>query len=304
MSFKLVFPAAAVAVLLTGCAATPFEMRQATYDPDVSRAQNLLRVSSQGTKWDIPDTDAPEGFKGGSDGSVLLSAFGWAGNFRSAAGSGFLPGTTNWGLGLGVGLGLSLLTSAFVSDKKPEEFSHIFGYFPLKDAPTAETAAQLYLDAWAKAFIESAKQVYPGAGVQTHDETLKAWRPEMVRYTRLITFVDHSLGCYGWNETKPTEWEKRCQIYIAFTPTMARTQENALLGLTEPAYALRSYSFFLETEGKQKFDLSKIAVGAAKYMPPLSYMYLAPRENPEGKLTPPMVIEADKINFFVKPKKN
>ena len=110
MSFKLLFPAAAVAVLLTGCAATPFEMRQATYDPDVSRAQNLLRVSSQGTKWDIPDTDAPEGFKGGSDGSVLLSAFGWAGNFRSAAGSGFLPGTTNWGLGLGVGLGLSLLT--------------------------------------------------------------------------------------------------------------------------------------------------------------------------------------------------
>ena len=73
---------------------------------------------------------------------------------------------------------------------------------------------------------------------------------------RLITFVDHSLGCYGWNETEPKEWEKRCQIYIAFTPTMARTQENALLGLTEPAYALRSYSFFLETEGKQKFDLS------------------------------------------------
>ena len=300
MNCKLLLPVAAASLLLAGCAHKPFNEAEYSYNPNHSRAWNLCTMMNNGYYWDVSDVKAPKEYSGGADGSIALSSFGWAGGFHSAAGSGFLPGTTNWGLGLGIGLGLSLLQSA-LTPPDPEERNWLVTYLPADKAGTAVEAQKAFLKSWTDAFAKSARAAYPDS-----DLKIEEVHGQNGKIIKVLYFVDHNIGCYGWKELKDMKeygLAKRCQIEFAAYPALGygTVESVPMLNLQKPSWRMRSAYFSFIGGDDQNIDFLKIITNANKDFPDYSYVYLTTRRNPDGNKNPPMVLEKDKVNFFIRP---
>lgn len=51
---------------------------------------------------------------------------------------------------------------------------------------------------------------------------------------------------------------------------------------------------------KNAVDWVKVLAASVKYLPEKTVVYVAPRKDAGGKMSPPIVLEKDRINFFRK----
>ncbi len=297
-------------LLLAGCASTDYyeekqaKLNAAPYDETISRAGNITRPFRYFYFERVPDADAPEGWDS-DDGSVLLNAAGWASGFHAAAGSGFLPGTSNWGTGLGIGLGLSLAT-AILAPTPIEEENAAFGYVPVEQAKTVAEARNLFGDKVIDAVHESLKKKYPNAKFELFDGFMKATRYYTDTYIKFVGIVDPSIGCLPYSEAGKDE-SKRCGINIGVGTPKEPTLSQASLLPQIMAYRIERSEFTVIGSKEQGFDWTPILASTSNYLPEHTYIYLAPVmewKNPFTKVckSPMMVLEKNRINFFVKPK--
>lgn len=292
---------AAMSALLAGCATSvSYDDGQRVYNEKLSRAKNL--ADPFGYK-DLRDVKAPDGMNITSDGSLLLDTAGWAANFHAAAGSGFLPGTSNWGSALGWGLGISLLSSAFAPTPITEKDA-AFGYVPLSKASTLIEARNLFAKQWTEAMASTLRELYPNAEIETDYADYKKTMLVGAFYVGAVSIKDESIGCFGCkgeDAKRPREDHCTASIAVFTQKEVLTTPPSYFGGNSEQSYRVASSSIYTTSGQKNAVDWTKIMAASVKYLPEHTVVYVAPHKTVDGKKTPPVVLEKDRINFFVKP---
>lgn len=292
---------AAMSALLAGCATSvSYDDGQRVYNEKLSRAKNL--ADPFGYK-DLRDVKAPDGMNITSDGSLLLDTAGWAANFHAAAGSGFLPGTSNWGSALGWGLGISLLSSAFAPTSITEKDA-AFGYVPLSKASTLIEARNLFAKQWTEAMASTLRELYPNAEIETDYADYKKTMLVGAFYVGAVSIKDESIGCFGHkgeDAKRPREDHCTASIAVFTQKEVLTTPPSYFGGNSEQSYRVASSSIYTTSGQKNAVDWTKIMAASVKYLPEHTVVYVAPHKTVDGKKTPPVVLEKDRINFFVKP---
>lgn len=304
MTTKPAFCALALTALLAaGCSSTPSWQKDDStiaYDAGKSRAKNL--ADHFGLE-DLRDAKVADGTKIPSDGSLVWDTAAWAGNFYSAAGSGILPGTGNLGAALGWGLGISLISGLFGPTPKAQT-NLAFGYVPLQLADTPVAARNLFVKQWIEALAAAVKDVYPqAAAVPDYAEFKdKWWLPDS--YAGAVSIIDEKMGCLSYRapDGDVRDWDDRCEASIlAFTPAEWVTGTPSVLGPRVDAWRITGPRIRTVGGQDQKIDWVRLFAATAKHLPPYMMVYLTAWKNPDGVKTPPMVVEKDRINFFIRP---
>lgn len=295
-------PMLASSTMLTGCASLLQD--SATYDPEVSRAGNIGKIF----EIEIDDQEVAQGIELGNDSSVMLDSLVWSGSLQTAGRVGGLPGTTSFGKSLGIGFGLALLEDSFKSTPG-EKYNSIFGYVREEDVPVVDGIKARYLVA-RKIFVDRAvnsmkaiiQEAYPNARVvdKTFDYAFN-------RKVHTVTFSDDKLGCKNSNESDDdNEW---CGVYInSYSAWVTPNLTSKVLG--EPQFS--AYSFTAEGNVNyvgfygldKQLPWVETMMKGAHHLPEYTFMYLTSNSKINGRTTPPMIIEKDRVNFFVKPKVN
>lgn len=296
----LLFVVAVASVLAAGCASvSSVDDGARVYNEKLSRAKNLVAPWGFSS---ITDVRAPEDAPIDADGSLLLDAAGRASNFHAAAGSGFLFGTGSWGSALGLGLGVSLLSSALGPTPVIEQ-TLAMGYMPQKLAPTFDEARILFAKEWAQAMQTILKELFPKAKIDIeHADFKDTWMIDGL-HVEAVTLVDESMGCFAYAENRPRE--DLCSISIA----MKKAKEVVTLppayfgagGAMEPSYRMPGSSIFTFSGQKNAVNWTNVLSASVKYLPENMIIFAGIRKTEDGKKTPPMVLEKDRINFFVRP---
>lgn len=299
MSKKVsLFVCAVASAVLAGCAtSTPSAVKQGTYNEKLSRAKNLADPFGYSV---LRDAQASEGSNISPDGSLLLDTAGWAANFHVAAGTGFLPGTKDWGSALGWGLGISLLSSAFAPTPLTEKHA-AFGYVPASKASSVVEARNLFAKQWTDSMAATLRDLYPKAKIETDFADYKKTMLMDAFYVGAVSIVDESMGCFGYEVKRPRE--DHCTASVAvFTPKAKLSTPPAYLGGTpEPSYLMTHSDIYTLSGKKNAVDWVKVLAASVKYLPEKTAVYVAPRKDAEGKMSPPVVLETNRLNFFVKP---
>ncbi len=294
---------ATVSAALAGCATSvSYNDGQRVYNEKISRAKNL--ADPFGYK-DLRDVKAPDGMNVSSDGSLLLDTAGWAANFHAAAGSGFLPGTSNWGSALGWGLGISLLSSAFAPTPITEKDA-AFGYVPVSKAATVLEARNLFAKQWTEAMEATLRELYPNAKIETeYAEYKKTWLVDEF-YIGAVSITNESIGCFGYkgaDAKRPREDHCTASIAVFTQKEVLTTPPPYFEGTAEQSYRLARSNIYTLSGQKNAVDWTKVMAASVKHLPEQTVVYVAPHKTKDGKKTAPMVLEKDRINFFVKPQK-
>lgn len=294
------FVVAIASALVTGCASvSSVDDGARVYNEKLSRAKNLVAPWGFST---VTDVKAPEGVPLASDGSLILDAVGWASNFHAAAGSGFLFGTGSWGSALGLGLGVSFLSSALGPTPVIEQ-TYAMGYMPQKSAPTFDEARILFAKEWAQAMQATLKELFPQAKIDIDYADFKdTWLIDGL-HVEAVTVVDESMGCFDYAQQRPRE--DHCTISIS----MRKAKEVVTVppayfgtgGAMEPSYRMPGASIFTSSGQKNAVNWTNVLSASVKYLPENMIIFAGIRKTEDGKKTPPMVLEKDRINFFVKP---
>lgn len=292
---------ATVSAALAGCATSvPYNDGQRVYNEKISRAKNL--ADPFGYK-DLRDVKAPEGMNVSSDGALLLDTAGWAANFHAAAGSGFLPGTSNWGSAIGWGLGISLLSSAFAPTPITEKDA-AFGYVPVSKASTALEARNLFAKQWTEAMEATLRDMYPKAKIETDYADYKKTMLVGAFYVGAVSITDESIGCFGYkgdDAKRPREDHCTASIAVFTQKEVLTTPPSYFEGTSEQSHRLARSDIYTFSGQKNAIDWTKIMAASVKYLPEHTVVYVAPHKTGDGKKSPPMVLEKDRINLFVKP---
>lgn len=311
MTKKLLLAVIAAATLLSGCSGLQLaEERNNRWHDDWSRARNIA------SKFDIELRDAklPEGVSLSNDGSMLLSTavgtYAWSGSLRTAGLHGGLPGTTSLGKSIGIGLGLSILESGLQAPD-PIKFNMALGYVADREIGSAYSnpderfhkAREIFVERTGDAIKKMVADSYPNAMIR--DTTL---RPNRRGYfIRYISVIDPDLGCSGYGD-EATNPKSGCSISIHAERgrTKEPTYSSAVFGDPYPSYRFvgkwDTNAIVFDTTAK-KINWVEILAKGAKHLPKDTFIFLTANPLPQGGKNPPMVLETDRINFFVKPEK-
>lgn len=123
-------------------------------------------------------------------------------------------------------------------------------------------------------------------------------------YVGAVSIIDESIGCFGYkgdNSKRPRE--EHCTASIAvFTPKEVITTPPAYFeGKSEQSYRMPHSDIYTLSGQKNSVDWTKILMASVKYLPEHTVVYVATHKAEGGKKTPPVVLEKDRINFFVRP---
>ena len=181
---------ALASAFVAGCASvSSVDDGARVYNDKMSRARILsLPGESRASETSRRPEDAPLA----DVGSLLLDAGGWASSFHAAAGSGFLPGTGNWGSPLGLGLGVSLLSSA-LGPAPVIERTFAMGYVPQTSAPTFGEARLVFGQAWSQAMESTLKDLFPKATIKVENADYKDVMLIDGLHVEAVTVVDESM---------------------------------------------------------------------------------------------------------------
>ena len=285
--------------LLSGCSTVQHE--NAGYDPASSRAHNICSAF----KIEVDDQNAPDGMTFDSDGSILLDAAGKAGLIHFAGRTGGLPGTTSWTKASGIGAGLAVLDWAFKSPDSAQR-NVVFGYVPEADVPQIEGTKDRY-NAARKIFVQRAGDAVK-AIIQAEFPNAKI-RDVVVEgkfgfFTRGITISEPSLGCKNFDESK--EPNDRCGIGInshsawvtpALTSTVFGEEQFSAYRFGGSA----NVNYLVQTGRKHGINWVEVLMRHTDLIPSNVYIYLTTNFGPNDVKNPPMMLETNRINFFVKP---
>lgn len=293
---RLLATVAVASLLLSGCSFAPKPLRDDStvgYKDWASRATNLVEPFGLSLR----DWGKPEDSKLTPDGSFLIHSTGWAGNFYGAAGSSVLFGTSGVGSSLGLGLGMGLVTSLF-SSSPIEADSWAFGYVSAQEAKTPWDAGVIFTEKWTQAIAKSTKELFPNAEIEVEYKTYKDPRPW---YVGAVTIVDESIGCLSYKASKKED--DHCTISLsAEAPREQIIGSLPTLGPIIQAYRVDRKKIFTNKAKKQGIHWAKVIMGAAPYFPEYMVTYVAPHKKfYDERKNPPLVVEKDRINFFVRP---
>ena len=308
MSYKLKLLSALsfMAAVISGCASAPQTVANWQYNPKISQAKNIANMFEL---YEIQDQKAPKGMGQGTFASNIIFN---TSAIDAAYGSPFLPGID----GLGA-LGFGLLLSVGQAMKKEFwEVDNIFGFVPVKAANTSEKASEYLGKAIEKSIVQAVNAKFPEYKVETFDK-LAEWRDpnksswDLPSYARIIHLVNPKDGCYSakdYNEHK----NGMCYItinvplpaeQIALPPAIGSTGEQVWRitqkGLFKEDH-LWAVKFYKGSDVENMLPSYKLLPQAAKFMPKNTYIYIA-SDIIDGKRTPPMILEGNKVHFFVKP---
>lgn len=291
---------ALASTFVAGCASvSSVDDGARVYNDKMSRAKNLV------APWGITsvrDVKAPEDAPLADDGSLLFDAAGWASSFHAAAGSGFLPGTGNWGSALGLGLGVSLLSSA-LGPATVIERTFAMGYVPQTSAPTFGEARLVFGKAWSQAMESTLKDLFPKATIKVENADYKDVMLIDGLHVEAVTVVDESMGCFDYDVKRPRE--DHCTISLNMRKAKeVVTVPPAYFGersVKELSYRIPGAEIDTLSGQKNAVNWTNVLSASVKYLPENMIIFAGIRKNEDGKKTPPMVLEKDRINFFVRP---
>lgn len=311
MTKKLLLTAIAAATLLSGCSGLQLaEERNNCWHDDWSRARNIA------SKFDIELRDAklPEGVSVSNDGSMLLSTavgtYAWSGSLRTAGLHGGLPGTTSLGKSIGIGLGLSLLESS-VQPTEPMKLNLAVGYVADKEIGSGwskleerfQKAREIFVERTGDAIRKMLEEQYPNAMIR--DKT--TWPNRYGYFKRYISVIDPDLGCTGYGGEVDNA-KAGCAIVIHASRGRGKEPSNssAIFGDPYPSYRFvgKYDTNVLEFDTTvKKINWVEILVKGSKHLPKDTFIYLTANPLPDRNKNPPMILETDRVNFFVKPEK-
>lgn len=293
---------------LSGCAYTNPEraafIETHEFRPEMSRASNLLETFMYYNVKDNPiDQEVQGDIKLTEDGSVTLQGLGWAAGLHNAATMGGpLPGiSSGWGA-IGVGMGLSIVQNLF-SRGNPLARPALLGYLPLEEAPDYTEARAVFTEKVAKAVIATFNELYPDAKTNV----LKSKDRVSLFFDNYVEIEDEKLGCQFWNE-EVEEAKTYCAVRVRM---FKRHISDSYLIKANPAISDEGNQVWAFTGDagqilfyggeKQKINWAVFAMALSKHLPKYAYAYINAMETPDGK-SPMLVVEKDRVNFFVKPK--
>ena len=284
-------------VALCGCSYS-IKDSERIYRDDLSRAKNISNLFGYHK---VHDSEAPNGYDG--DGSFLWNSTVWAANLDGAANiNGFLPGISGWGA-VGVGLGLGLLQRA-LTPPELHECSSLIGYYPAQQAKSLDEARTKFVEEATNALVKATKKQLPNASVNViaHKSVPQSFMIESFYYTA-IHIVDKKMGCLSNAEAKRRD--DTCLIIVKATNVTGPDFLPKMLLTDEMGYKISptDHGNSLITWGStaQKIDLPKLYASTAPYMPKNAFFYVASQKNLKGEITPPFIVETNRVNFFIKP---
>lgn len=289
----------AAVVSMTGCM-TP-TLPKPGYQPEMSRAGNIARYFGI----NVEDTAAPSDAKLASDGSLMLDAAAWSNAFHSSTG----PWTaSSWTKAIGAGFAFSLLSDAF-SPQDPRSRNWLIGYLPADQVQDTgdqkenlKKAREIYTNNGGKAIEKSMREMFP----ESEFKTIKVG-VDGLWYYYVVDMQNPKLGCKFWDEKEDTPDDLRCAVALRASKNYWKViQRPDIFGPSFPAYVFSGVKndvklYFIGGKN-QNINWTAFTMAMAKNMPEHTYLYVAPKQAPNGTQdNPPFVVEKGRTNFFVKP---
>ena len=289
----------AAVVSMTGCM-TP-TLPKPGYQPEMSRAGNIARYFGI----NVEDTAAPSDAKLASDGSVLVDAAAWSNAFHSSTG----PWTaSSWTKAIGAGFAFSLLSDAF-SPQDPRSRNWLIGHLPANQVQDSgdqrknlEKAREIYTNNGGKAIEKTMREMFPDSEFKIIKDGVDGlW------YFYIVDMQNPKLECKFWNAEEETPDDQRCAVALRASSDYWKVNPRPdFFGPTFPAYVFDSsrneVKLYFIGGKNQNINWTAFTMALGKNMPEHTYLYVAPKQAPNGtKDNPPFVVEKGRTNFFVKP---
>lgn len=308
------------ALALSGCSSTPSSSRHAVSSPSeeagfstmphdewwyhstASRANNISWAFALGF---FKETRAPQGVKVESNGSLLYDSAVWTGNFHSAAGSSFLPGTSSWGTAAAWGIGLNFMASVLAGLDDYRSDTVLMGYLPKEKAADVYEARRLMVEEFSAALQKALKAQYPDAEffIERDEDT------DDTAYEYRLEIKSPKLNCKFGSESSWNDFSNPCAIEmraVDFKVSPGKTSE--MFGEKFEAWRFFAGGIKLHFSGgrdeSQGLDWAKSIAAAAPFMPDYQYLYVTTMDgpNPKREKNPPFIVEKNRVNFFVYPR--
>lgn len=283
------------ALVLTGCSTVPES--QWKYEDNISRALNIARTFEYND--DMYDSAAPKGYEG--DGSFLLEGASFAASLNSASNiGGFLPGISGWGaVGFGI---LGGAIAAMGNSVQPQNNIGFMGYLPQEKAKDEVDARKIFVKEMGLNLAKSAQDMLPTSKVAFHSDF--TWTKSFLineTYGIVYEVIDPKLGCI---HEKNLCWFRLTAENVTHKDAIPQMFENA----DRPHYKLvhNETGSMIKVSDRlaEHMDVVKWLANTSKYLPEKSFIYVPAMKNSEKKDMPRMVIEKDRVDFFIKPKKH
>lgn len=279
------------------------------YDHNYSRALNIAKLFNL----HVPETELPKGVS--YDKSLLVD-----GTFNTA----MLNVPNQFGAtGLtaaGIGFGVAFLGDA-LKQEEFEEVDSIFGYVPIKKAKTEKEATEYLMKVVSQATIKAIKKLYPEYQIKTYGGPY--WRyakgsfiydVDQLRYD--IELINKKYNCLPLDK-RENSFDKKCEISLAFAvPEKQTTLTPVINNSKTPVWKMsadklweediiKTIDLNLGSDTRSNINKLDLYPEIAKQLPKYTYMYIASTRTKDGKRSAPMILEGNKVMFFIKqPKQN
>ena len=198
----------------------------------------------------------------------------------------------------------------------PNKVDSVFGYVPMTKAKSFDDARMYIVTEVINSFEKAAKELRIPMKMFKDGSGFSAYKVPggEVNYAYAdLTWVDEQKGCLYWKDAKFDEQTCRFSAYAPYYYWKQETLNTEIpyfisaekVNAWKIYPGLASWPTILINEGEQKtIDYHELAKVASKYLPDYIYVYLAERENRDGKFQPAILIEKGKVNYFLSPQKN